>query len=134
MNERGEHLLLIIKEEAEILMDLIDGYDLQYFLGNELLKRGVTMTLVNIGECVNSLSEELKQKYPDVEWSSIVKLRNIAAHNYWGLHMDWIWENATVDVPELLEKVRGILHDEGVEEGKYLFFSSFVNWFECIEN
>ena len=30
--------------------------------------------------------------------------------------MDWIWENVTVDVPELLKQVEGILHDEGGEE------------------
>ena len=118
INERDEGLLLIIKEEAEILLDLIGGYDLQDFLGSELLRRGVSMTLINIGECAKSLSENLKQKYPDVKWGSIVKLRNIAAHNYWGLHMDWIWENVKVDVPELLEQVERILLAEGVEKGK----------------
>jgi len=53
MNKRDKHILLIIKEEVEILMGFIDGYDLEGFLDNELLRRGVTTTLVNIGECVN---------------------------------------------------------------------------------
>jgi len=69
-------------------MGFIDGYDLQGFLDNELLKREVTTTLVNIGECVKSLSDDLKQVYPDIEWQDITNLRNIAAHNYWGLRMD----------------------------------------------
>ena len=88
MSERDNRLLIIIKEEIEILMGFIDGYDLQGFLDNELLKREVTTTLVNIGECVKSLSDDLKQVYPDIEWQDITNLRNIAAHNYWGLRMD----------------------------------------------
>ena len=82
MNERDEHLVLIIKEEAEILMGFIEGYDLEGFFGSELLRRGVTLTLINIGECVKLLSEDFKQTYPDIKWSSITNLRNIAAHNY----------------------------------------------------
>ncbi|MDR2855695.1 MAG: DUF86 domain-containing protein [Methanomicrobiales archaeon] len=77
------------------------------------MKRGVTTTLVNIGECVNKLSGDLKAKYPSVEWNSIIDLRNIVAHNYWGLHWVWIWKNVTKDVPELLQQVEGILLDEG---------------------
>lgn len=115
MNERDEHLLLILKEEAEILMEFIDGYDLQGFHSSELLRRGVTLTLINIGECVKQLSEDFKQTYPDIKWSSITNLRNIAAHNYWGLNMDWIWENVTVDVPELLEQVKRIIRENGEE-------------------
>jgi uncharacterized protein with HEPN domain len=113
MNERDEHLLLIPKEEAEILMEFIDGYDLQGFHSSELLRRGATLTLINIGECVKQLNEDFKQTYPDIKWSSITNLRNIAAHNYWGLNMDWIWENVTVDVPELLEQVKRIIRENG---------------------
>ncbi|MDR2854877.1 MAG: DUF86 domain-containing protein [Methanomicrobiales archaeon] len=116
MNERDETSLLNIKDEIEVLMELIDGYGLQQFLDDEKTKRSVCMTLINIGELVKPLSEELKQMYPGVRWSSIAGLRDIAAHNYGGLRMDRIWGNVTVDVPVLLEQVKGILRDEGVEE------------------
>ena len=90
MNEHDESLLLIIKEKAEILIDLVDGYDFKWFLSDERTERSVTMTLINIGECVKPLSENLKQTYPDVRWVLSPIYVNIAAHNYWGLHMDWI--------------------------------------------
>jgi len=32
------------------------------------------------------------------------------------MHMDWVWEIVTRDVPELLEQVKEILQNEGVEE------------------
>jgi len=116
MNERDESLLLNIKDDGELLLELTDEYDFERFLSDEKTKLAVSMLLIKIGEFVKSLSEDLKQAYPVVRWGSITGLRNIAAHNYDGLRMDWIWENVTRDVPELLEQVKGILLAEGIEE------------------
>jgi len=118
MNERDERLLLKIMDDAELLLKLTDEYDFERFLSDEKTKLAVSMLLIKIGESVKKLSEELKQRYSDVRWSSITSLRNIAAHDYEGLRMERIWGNVTRDVPELLEQVKGILRDEGVEEGE----------------
>ena len=115
MNEHDVDLLLNIKDEAEILLEMVNGCELQDFLINEEKKRAVSMTLINIGESVKTLSDDLKQAHPAVRWGSITSLRNIAAHNYGGLRMEWIWKNVTRDVPELLEQVKGILGAEKVE-------------------
>jgi len=116
MNERDESLLLNIKDEAEILLKMVDGCEFHDFLSNEEKKRAVSMTLINIGESVKALSEGFKQENQDIKWRAISALRNIAAHNYQGLHMEDIWEIVTEDVPKLLEQVKGILNAEGVEE------------------
>ena len=85
------------------------------FLGDKDLQYIVPMALIKIGEYVKSLSKDLKQAYSGIRWVSITNLRNIAAHNYDGLHMDRIWEIVTTDIPELLEQVEGILLVEGVD-------------------
>ena len=115
MNERDENILLNIKDEAEILLEMTAGKELQDFLTNEMMKRAVSMSLINIGEYVKKLSGDLKQAHLDVRWESITNLRNIAAHNYEGLRMGWIWKNVTDDVPKLLEQVKNILDVEKVE-------------------
>ena len=120
MNERDENLLLNIKDEAEVLLEITDGYDLQSFLDNELLKRGVSMALITIGEFVKSLSEDFKKKNQEVPWRFIAGLRDIAAHGYHTLQMERIWDVVIKDVPELLELVKGILlTEEGEREGNY---------------
>ena len=91
---------------------MVGGYDLQRFLGDEMAKRAVSMSLIKIGESVKLLSKEIKQENQDIAWRDIAALRNIAAHNYEGLRMDDVWEIVTKDVPELLEQVKGILHAE----------------------
>ena len=110
------NLLLNIIDEAEILLEMTKGYDLQSFLSDEKTKRAVSMALINIGESVKKLSEGFKQENQEMEWREIAGLRDIAVHNYSGLHMERIFVNVTRDIPELLEQVKGILNAEGVEE------------------
>ena len=118
LRQAGENLLLIIKDDAELLLKLIGEYDFQSFVNDEKMKLAASMSLINVGESVKSLSEDLKQMYPDVRWSSITGLRNIAAHKYHALRMVDIWEIVTKDIPVLLEQVKGILCAEGVEKGE----------------
>jgi uncharacterized protein with HEPN domain len=67
MNERDRNLLLSIKDEAEILLEMVDRYDLQRFLSDEMAKRAVSMSLIKIGEYVKSLSKDLKQEYQGID-------------------------------------------------------------------
>jgi len=117
MNERDETRLLFIKDGAELLLEMIEGCDLQGFLSDERTQLAVSMALITIGEYASRLSDDFKQENQDIKWRSISDLRNIADHNYNGIRMEDIWEIATEDVPELLEQVKGILRDGGVEGG-----------------
>ena len=111
MNERDRGLLLKIKDEAEFLLEVTENRDLHNFLTDRRLQYVVLMALIKIEESVKSLSKELKQEYQEIEWRDITGFRDIAVHNYDGLHMERVWGNVTKDVPELLEQVEGILRD-----------------------
>ena len=112
MKERDKNILLKLKDESEVLLKMMDGYDLQGFLDSEVLRRAVGMTLINIGELVNRLSDEIKQKHPPVPWSAIVRLRNVTAHGYDSLEMEEIWKIATESVPLFLTQIEEILQIE----------------------
>ena len=81
MNERDEHLLLFIKDEAEYLLEKAENRNVEDFIDDRDLQHIVTMALINIGESVNSLSDGFIQKHQNIEWSEIVGLRNKAVHN-----------------------------------------------------
>jgi len=115
MDENDISRLEWITEEAGFLLEITYGLNLDDFLTDRLLQHGVVMALINIGESANSLNKKLKEKHPHIDWQGITDLRNIAAHNYGGLRMPWIWKNATRDVPDLLEQVEEILRAEGVD-------------------
>jgi len=105
MDRRDKTLLLKILDEANIIADLIEGYDCETFVADEKTKRAVSMTLINIGELVKLVSDKLKQDNPSIPWRSIAGLRDVAAHGYMTLRMEDIWETVSVDVPVLREQI-----------------------------
>ncbi|MDR2855011.1 MAG: DUF86 domain-containing protein [Methanomicrobiales archaeon] len=118
MNERDENLLYFIQEESELLLEMRDGCDLQAFLDSKMMQHDVSMALINIGESVKSLSEDLKEENSGIEWRFIAGLRDVAAHNYGILQMERIWDVVTEDVPELLDQVKNILLSGEGKKGK----------------
>jgi len=62
-----------------------------------------------IGEASNHLSTELKFKFSEVEWAQIVGMRNVFAHEYFGIDSSLVWEIIKNDIPELQGKIEHIL-------------------------
>ena len=62
-----------------------------------------------IGEASNHLSPELKSKFTNIEWSQIVGMRNVFAHEYFGIDSSLVWEIIKNDIPELKDKIENII-------------------------
>lgn len=56
--------------------------------------------LMNIGECVKNISEDMKLKYIDIPWKKIKGLRNYMAHNYEGINPEEIWNIIQFNLPQ----------------------------------
>ena len=112
MNERDKNILLKIESEAGLLLGLTDGYDLQGFLDSEVLQRAVCMTLINIGESVKLITEEVKRQNPSISWRAIAGLRDVVAHGYYSLRMEDIWETVTKELSPFLTQIGEILQRE----------------------
>jgi len=76
--------------------------DLTYdeFVEDEKTMDAVLRNLEVIGEAARNIPEELKNRFPDVEWRRMIGLRNIITHEYFGVDMNIIWQVATRNVPE----------------------------------
>ena len=64
----------------------------------------VAMRLQIIGENVKSLASldpELLQKYPEVEWDKIMRMRDIISHHYDVLDHEIIFNACKESIPEL---------------------------------
>lgn len=106
---RDRVLLLSILDDIETIKSFLVDYDKDRFLSDKLLRAGVCMYLIEIGESVKNLTQTFKEKYSNVPWKKISGLRDIAAHKYGTVNFDIVWDVAKIDLPELEAVIKGIL-------------------------
>jgi uncharacterized protein with HEPN domain len=59
---------------------------------NEEKYDSIIIKLMNIGESAYNISDELKEKYNEVDWWGMYKIRNIIAHSYHNLDENIVWD------------------------------------------
>ena len=115
MRHRDKIALEKIVSEISIALDMLSDISFDKFNSDEIIKRAICMTVINIGELVKTLSDELRAEYKSVPWKSIVGFRGIAAHKYQTLKMGDVYETVSEDFPELKENIQQILKTADVK-------------------
>jgi uncharacterized protein with HEPN domain len=109
---RDESLYLAdIIECCEKVLRFTEGMTYKDFIYDELHFDAVLRNLEIVGEAVKHISDETRQKYPQVKWRKIAGFRDVVAHNYFGVSDEIIWDVVENIIPELLEQVRKILKE-----------------------
>jgi uncharacterized protein with HEPN domain len=62
-----------------------------------------------VGEAAARVSNETRERYPDIPWSEIVSLRNRLIHGYDEVDFDILWEIIQSDLPLLICRLEEIL-------------------------
>ena len=75
---------------------------------DDLIFDGVLMNFVVIGEMVVKLSEDFQESTANIEWGKIQSLRNIVAHDYFGVDAEEIWQILKNDLVRLEEDIQKI--------------------------
>ncbi|MEK7376748.1 MAG: DUF86 domain-containing protein [Candidatus Margulisiibacteriota bacterium] len=109
MSER-DHILFLqdILESLEKISKYCKDKTFEEFKSSELLVDGVVRNLEIIGEAAKKLPDNIKQKYPDVEWKKISGLRDILIHDYIGIDYDVLWDIIANKVPDLKSNIKRI--------------------------
>ena len=60
---------------------------------------------------MKNMSEETRQKYPQIKWRKIAGFRDIVAHEYFGIDDETVWDIVENEVPALLAIVKTMLEE-----------------------
>ena len=110
MSERDLRLYLSdIMDSSNAIQEFVKGLSFEEFCKDRKTYSAVIREFEIIGEAVGKLSDEVKQKHPDVEWQDIKDFRNLLTHEYFGIDLEIVWKTVKDDLPALIEAVRAIL-------------------------
>ncbi len=101
-----------IRESCAKIERYTHGLSFESFRADEKTVDAVLRNLTVIGEAVKHLPDDLRNRYPEVEWRKIAGLRDIVVHEYFGIDEDILWDIIQNKIPELLGSVERIFENE----------------------
>lgn len=83
----------------------IHGIDFAAWQNDEKTVDAVIRNLEVIGEAASHLPTEVQEQYADVPWGMMKGIRNILAHEYFGIDLEIVWKTLKEDLPILKKRL-----------------------------
>jgi len=102
MSRRPANVLIEdMLERIDRIKRAVAGMDHDAFVHDDKTIDAVIRNLTVIGEAANRLSQEFKNRHPDVPWHRIVGLRHRVVHDYFDVDLELVWRIVETEVPQL---------------------------------
>lgn len=101
-----------IAESCAKILRFTSGMSHDEFVEDEKTYDAVVRNLEIIGEAAKNLPDDIRLKYPGIEWRKIAGLRDVIAHEYFGIDNDILWDIIQNKVESLQQDVRGVMEAE----------------------
>jgi uncharacterized protein with HEPN domain len=109
-----------MRDDRERILDMLEaienieryaGKGREVFEKDELIQTWVVHHLEIIGEAASRLGGEIRSLHPEVSWARIVAMRNVLAHEYFGIDLEEVWQVVERDLDELKERLNVIAEE-----------------------
>ena len=108
--EKYKIYLFHILEAIEKLELVANSTTKEEFLGDWLKQDAVLKNFIVIGEAISQIDEEIKQKFPDVDWRGAKSMRNFIVHEYFSVDNSFVWETIFETIPTFKIQINNILN------------------------
>jgi len=92
------------------------GMTFETFIASDITVDAVVRNLEVIGEAAGHVPIEIQHRYPDLPWAEMRGMRNILAHEYFGVSLPILWQTVTHNLPHVPAMLDAILAVEGSSE------------------
>jgi len=101
-----------ILDEINYIENAVCGVEESDFIADETLKRSVVRSIEIIGEAAKKVPVDFKDKHCNIDWKRIAGMRDKLIHDYFGVDYHIVWDVATNKLPELKQKIAGIISEQ----------------------
>ena len=100
-----------VLKHIDLVLDDVRNLTAEEIESNSVLLRATCFSVSQIGEIMNKLEKDLKDKYPNLPWLPARNMRNLIIHDYDSADVAQIYSTIHKDLPELKEKFLKIRKD-----------------------
>jgi uncharacterized protein with HEPN domain len=106
-------LLLVAEmiEAGEQAQLLVADTELADLTADRQRRDALLWNLTVLGEAAAQVDDEVKARFPEVEWARPVQLRNRVVHGYWSIDVEILHTTAKDLLPGFVERLRKVLVD-----------------------
>ena len=104
-HKRDKGRLEDIRQYALNVEKIIEGITFDEFVGDIRVYYSVMKNVEVIGEAANMLTRDFKEKYVELPWRLIVKMRNVLVDGYAQVSDTDLWQTASNDITPLRQQV-----------------------------
>ncbi len=101
MQRDSEVYLDDISEACEKIEEDIAGFTYDTFIGDHKTVDAVLRNLTVMGEAAKRLPDDVRIRFPGIDWKRVCGLRDVVVHQYPVIELEVIWEIATNGVREV---------------------------------
>lgn len=105
--------ILVSAREAQ---EFARGMTLSEFLADRKTQNAVVRSIEIIGEAVKNIPKQVQDRYPEIPWSDMARMRDKVAHGYWGIDYEIVWKVLVEELPSLIPKIELVLQQERGED------------------
>ncbi len=101
--------LKYILDETKFLKNQSGQIECNEFITDELRKRAFIRSFEVIGEAVKHIPDDIRKKYPFIEWREIAIMHNIMVHEVYGIDYELIWDVVVNEIPQLEIDIKRVI-------------------------
>jgi uncharacterized protein with HEPN domain len=95
-----EDILQAGQDILEFTQDMVDAKGLE---NDRRTYLAIVRSLEIIGEAARQMLRGFKSEHPEIPWREVASLRNVIAHEHFGLDNEIIWDVIQSRIPGLIE-------------------------------
>jgi uncharacterized protein with HEPN domain len=111
--DRLRHMLDAALRSGKAALAFVEGRTQDDLRASRLLVSALARQIEIVGEAAARTSADCKIAIPGIPWPVVLGMRNRLIHAYFDVDLEIVWTTVTVDFPDMVRVLEGVLVERG---------------------